>query len=480
VHDVAIYWLRRDLRLADNPALLYAREHAKRVVLAYIHAPEEQAPWSPGAASRWWLHHSLNALANDLNKRGQTLVIRSGSSLSMLRTLVSEASATLVVWNRLYEPAIIHRDTHIKAELQSDGLEAHSCNAALLFEPWQIKTQQSQAYRVFTPFWRTCAAQLETLPLPQRTPKALPPLTSPLRSQPLLELELLPTVRWDKGLALQWQPGEVGAHRKLELFVDTACRDYKTARDIPSLAGTSHLSPHFHFGEIGPRQVLATLHAREADARVVVGREAFVRELGWREFSHHVLYHFPHTSNDPFDARFANYPWQQNAAQLGTWQHGRTGFPIIDAGMRELWHTGYMHNRVRMLVASLLTKNLRIHWLEGARWFWDTLVDADLANNSLGWQWTAGCGTDAAPYFRIFSPVLQSERFDPKGIYLRRWLPELAALPDKWIHQPWAAPAAILEKAGVCLGEQYPYPVVDLKASRDHALVGYQSLRSQT
>jgi deoxyribodipyrimidine photo-lyase len=478
MHNVAIYWLRRDLRLADNPALRYACAHAKHIVFAYIHAPDEETPWQPGAASRWWLHHSLTALARKIEHCGNTLVIRSGASLATLRGLIDASGATLVVWNRLYEPAIIERDKHIKAALQTDGREVHSCNAALLFEPWQIKTQQAQAYKVFTPFWRTCAAQLDTLTAPQPAPKKVTALTTPQSSLAVADLALLPTIRWDAGFTQHWQPGEAGAHRALEKFIDHACVGYKTARDIPSLAGTSHLAPHLHFGEIGPRQVLAALHAHGDSAIFTAGRDAFVREIGWREFAHHVLYHFPHTTNEPFDARFANYPWEQSAAQVRAWQRGRTGFPIIDAGMRELWHTGYMHNRVRMLVASLLTKNLRIHWLEGARWFWDTLVDADLANNSLGWQWTAGCGTDAAPYFRIFSPVLQSERFDPQGIYLRRWLPELAALPDKWIHQPWTAPAAILEKAGVRLGDNYPTPIVDLKASRDDALTGYQSLRT--
>jgi len=479
MHRVAICWLRRDLRLSDNPALRYACEHAEQVVFAYLHAPDEEAPWIPGAASRWWLHHSLTALARDLNQRGQSLILRSGASLQSLRALIHATGASLVVWNRLYEPTIIERDKHIKAALQADGIEAHSCNAALLFEPWQIKTQQAQPYRVFTPFWRVGAAQLDTLAPPQPAPENIRQLITPLHSHSLAELELLPTIRWDAGLAKRWHPGEAGAHRALDNFVDNTCIAYKTARDIPSLAGTSGLSPHLHFGELGPRQILAALRAPNQGAAYAASRDAFIRQLGWREFAHHVLHHFPLTSNEPFDARFANYPWEQSAAQLHAWQHGRTGFPIIDAGMRELWHTGYLHNRVRMLAASLLTKNLRIHWLEGARWFWDTLVDADLANNSLGWQWTAGCGTDAAPYFRIFNPVLQSERFDPKGIYLRRWLPELAALPDKWIHQPHAAPAAILEHAGVRIGDHYPEPIIELKASRNNALAGYQSVRAE-
>lgn len=480
MHDVAIYWLRRDFRLADNPALTYVCETARRVVIAYLHAPHEESPWQPGAASRWWLHHSLASLSKSLQPLGQTIVLHTlrdnDSSIATLRALIAETKATLIAWNRLYEPAFVARDQEIKSALRDDGLEVHSCNSALLFEPWQIQTQQAQPYKVFTPYWRTCASQLETLPPPRPAPSTMPEAV-PLQSCSLRDLQLLPTLDWDAGFKSRWQPGENGAHAALTNFIDERCIDYPTARDLPATTGTSLLSPHLHFGEIGPRQIVATLRAQPEESRFVQGRDAFVRELGWREFANHVLYHYPQTSTQPFDTRFNDYPWEKNVAQLRAWQRGRTGIPIVDAGMRELWHTGYMHNRVRMLVASLLTKNLRMHWLEGAHWFWDTLVDANLANNSLGWQWTAGCGTDAAPYFRVFNPVVQGERFDTQGKYVRRWLPELAALPDKWLHQPWNAPLAILEQAQVRIGSNYPEPIVDLKGSRDRALQGYQSLR---
>ena len=477
MHRAAIVWLRRDFRLADNPALRYACEHADSVMLAYIHAPEEEAPWQPGAASNWWLHHSLTAFTKSLDKFKQTLAIRSGQTLSSLQSLVRDSGATLVVWNRLYEPKCIERDAAIKKTLRESGIEAHSFNGALLFEPWEIKTQQATPFKVFTPFWRACSSQLHLLPPPQSAPKTISAFDAPLHSESLESLQLLPRIRWDAGFEKAWQPGEAGAHRQLKQFLANACDGYKTARDLPAVAGTSHLSPHLHFGEITPRQIYASLQSSATEARSREGSESYLREVGWRDFAHHLLYHFPHTTDAPFNLRFADMQWDTNAAALRAWQRGETGIPLVDAGMRELWTTGYMHNRVRMIVASLLTKNLRIHWLEGARWFWDTLVDADLANNSLGWQWVAGSGADAAPYYRIFNPVLQSERFDSDGGYLRRWLPELKRLNNKFIHQPWNAPDSILKAADIQLDKHYPKPIVDLARTRDLALQSYQALR---
>jgi deoxyribodipyrimidine photo-lyase len=477
MHRAAIVWLRRDFRLADHPALRYACEHADSVVLAYIHAPEEEAPWQPGAASRWWLHHSLSEFATQLGKFKQTLVIRSGSSLTSLQHLIRDSGATLVVWNRLYEPKLIERDAAIKKTLRESGVEAHSLNGALLLEPWEIKTQQGTSFKVFTPFWRASSTQLHTLPPPQAAPKTIPVLDKQLPSASIDSLQLLPTINWDAAFYKAWQPGEAGAHRQLKQFLNSACADYKTARDLPAVAGTSKLSPHLHFGEITPRQIYAALKSHAIEARDAEGSDAYLREVGWREFAHHLLYHFPHTTDAPFNPRFANMQWETNNAALRAWQRGTTGIPLVDAGMRELWTTGYMHNRVRMIAASFLTKNLRIHWQEGARWFWDTLVDADLANNSMGWQWVAGCGADAAPYYRIFNPVLQSERFDGEGAYLRRWLPELTQLSDKHIHQPWAAPDAALRAAGIQLGRDYPKPIADLARTRDLALQSYQALK---
>jgi len=472
----ALVWLRRDLRLTDNPAIERAREHSRHLVFVYLHAPGEEAPWEPGAASRWWLHHSLASLQKDLESRGQKLIIRRGPSLEALRTLLAETGARTVHWNRLYEPATIARDRTLKAALRADGVAAESGNGALLFEPWTIQTDQGAPYRVFTPFWKRCLKSLADIGHPTPIPD-LGDGPAGLASASLDSLGLLPTIRWDRGLRDSWQPGEHGAHALVEHLVDSIVTRYGDTRNRPDLVGTSRLSPHLHFGEISPRQIVAALTPASAEASSASGAEAYIRELGWREFAHHLLFHFPSTPTEPLDAKFAAYPWANSPALLKAWQRGRTGIPIVDAGMRELWATGWMHNRVRMIVASLLVKNAQVHWLEGARWFWDTLVDADLANNTSGWQWTAGCGADAAPYYRIFNPVLQSQRFDPDGRYLRQWVPELKALPDKWLACPWDAPNEVLRAAGVELGKTYPRPVVDLKESRDRALAGYEALK---
>jgi len=479
VTRTALVWLRRDLRLTDQPALGAALAQYERVVPVYIHAPEEEAPWSPGAASRWWLHHSLGALAHDVAARGGRLIIRRGATLATLRALARETGAGAVFWNRLYDPAITARDRVIEQALREDGLVVLSHDAALLCEPGSIQTAAGEPYRVFTPFWRAASRLLDALSPPAAAPRALPPVAASITGEPLGNLGLLPRIRWDQGLDAHWTPGEAGAFARLDAFIDSAVARYALDRDRPDLPGSSRLSPHLHFGEISPRQALAAARAAAMTSAAVAGGAAsFVRELGWREFAHHLLHHFPRTTTEPLDARFATLPWQREAAAVEAWQRGRTGYPIVDAGMRELWHTGFMHNRVRMIAASLLTKNLFVNWLEGARWFWDTLVDADLASNTLGWQWTAGCGADAAPYFRIFSPVLQAERFDPGRAYLRRWLPELARLPDRWIHQPWAAPPDVLAAAGVRLGQDYPQPVVDPRAGRTLALQRFASLHS--
>jgi deoxyribodipyrimidine photo-lyase len=474
----AIVWFRRDLRLTDNPALVAACEQARQVVALYVHAPEEDGEWAPGGASRWWLHHSLARLDAALRARGGRLVLRRGESLAALQDVVRETGAESVYWNRLYDPSRIAHDTHIKAALREAGLTCESFNAALLHEPWEVRTGQGDPYRVFTPFWRTCAARLDTLPAPLAAPSAVPAPPSAPQGLALEELALLPRVRWDAGLHQAWTPGEAGALAQLEAFTDGALGAYAEGRNRPDRPETSRLSPFLHFGEVGPRQCLAA--ARNAVAARPAARasaESFVRELGWREFAHHLLHHFPHTPAAPLDTRFDAFPWEPNDAWVEAWQRGRTGYPIVDAGMRELWQTGWMHNRVRMIAASLLTKNLRQPWLAGARWFWDTLVDADLASNTLGWQWTAGCGADAAPYFRVFNPMLQTERFDPDRAYLRRWLPELARLPDRWIHCPWEAPAAVLADAGVELGRDYPRPIVDFRDSRAAALAAYGSIK---
>jgi len=436
-----------------------------------VHAPDEEAPWQPGAASRWWQHHALAALGNELSSLGSRLLIRRGATREVLARLVAESGAGALYWNRLYEPASVARDTAIKTWGRTQGLETHSHNGSLLHEPWELETRQGKPYRVFTPFHRACQACGEpTAPLP--APSRLPAVDDALDSEPLENLGLLPRHRWGDGLAAAWQAGTAAARRQLDGFVIGAVAHYQGHRDLPAVAGTSRLSPYLHHGELSPRQVYWACHPRGEAAA------AYLRQLHWREFAHHLLYHFPHTPERALDARFAELPWRTDAPDdLAAWQAGRSGIPIVDAGMRELWQTGWMHNRVRMLVASLLSKNLLIPWQLGARWFWDTLVDADLANNTLGWQWTAGCGADAAPYFRIFNPVLQGERFDRRGDYLRRWLPELAGLPDKWLHKPWQAPQAVLSAAGIDAEQPWRDPIVDLAGSRWRALTAWGALK---
>ena len=478
----AIVWLRRDLRLDDNPALLAALQECRELIPLYIFNSAEEAPWAPGAASRWWLHHSMDALDGQLRKRGSRLVIRQGDSLAALQELIREHEITHLFWNRLYEPAIIERDSRIKATLTDAGIQCNSFNGSLLFEPWEIQTGQKTPYKVFTAFWKTCLKTGLPRLEPQPAPSSLPPIPRGLESGVLDTLQLLPSIPWDSGFHDIWKPGRASALQELDRFIEEAIGNYNSDRDLPGYPGTSRLSPHLHFGEISPHQILESVRNMTGfqENMASTGENVYVKQLGWRDFAHHLLFHFPQTAEEPLDTRFGNYPWnwKENATELlSAWQQGRTGFPIVDAGMRELWHTGWMHNRVRMIVASLLTKNLGIHWLEGARWFWDTLVDADLANNSMGWQWTAGCGADAAPFFRIFNPVSQSERFDPQGVYIRKWVPELAKLPDKALHAPSLQKAELLSHAGIRLGEDYPFPVVDLKQTRERALDQWKRIK---
>jgi deoxyribodipyrimidine photo-lyase len=470
--SAVIHWFRRDLRLTDNPALAAAIASGYPVVCAYVHAPDEEGAWRPGAASDWWLHHSLLALDADLRRRGSALVVRKGPSAATLLALASECGATQLTWNRLYEPALVARDAMVKQQLCAAGLDVESCKAALLFEPWELQTGSGGPYRVFTPYWRKARSRLEpgrSLPAPAR----MPALNAP-GSLPIEGLRLLPRVRWDAGMALAWTPGEAGAQENLDQFLDAALAGYASERDRPDHAGTSRLSPHLHYGEISPRQVVQAIAARGPLAH----GDAYLRELGWRDFSHHLLFHYPRMTDEPLNAQFARFPWApSDPAVLAAWRNGRTGVPLVDAGMRELWATGWMHNRVRMVVASFLCKNLRLHWREGARWFWDTLVDADLANNTQGWQWSAGSGADAAPYFRIFNPVSQGERFDPRGDYVRRWVPELARVPAAAVHAPWTLRPVDQAAAGIAC-TPYAHPIVDLAQSRAAALAAYQQMRA--
>jgi deoxyribodipyrimidine photo-lyase len=431
-----------------------------------------------GGASRWWLHHSLKALDGEFRKLGSRLAIRQGAVFQTLAKLMAETGAEAVYWNRVCEPGALVRDQEIQRVLREEGFTVETFNGTLLHEPWEVLKHGGEPYRIFTPFWKAVQkAGLDSVPEPP--PLDLPPVPEDIWSADLDALQLLPRTPWDAGFHEAWRVGEAAANRRLAEFIDTGLAGYQEQRDRPDLPATSRLSPHLHFGEISPRQVIHTIR-RAMTPHTEADAETYLRELAWREFAYHLLYHFPHTTDEPLDPRFASFPWAENyGATLAVWQRGRTGFPIVDAGMRELWATGWMHNRARMIAASVLTKNLLIPWREGARWFWDTLVDADLANNTLGWQWTAGCGADAAPYFRVFNPVRQGEKFDPEGHYVRRWVPELARLPTEYIHEPWRAPAVVLDAAGVRLGATYPRPLVDLRGSRERALAAFGRIRAK-
>ncbi|MEM1107236.1 MAG: deoxyribodipyrimidine photo-lyase [Planctomycetota bacterium] len=483
-----IVWFRQDLRLADNPALLAAVEKAEEdggsVVPVYIWSPEEEGDWAPGGAKRWWLNHSLQSLGESLEAMGSRLVLREGPTRDVLEDLITETKANAVFWNRRYEPDVIERDKSIKQWLKSDkDITAKSFNSHLLFEPWTVETGSGGPYKVYTPFWKNVSSG-PSPDLPRDAPEKIPSPESWPRSADLDTLVLEPTRDWKDGLAEAFTPGEAEAHRKLDAFLDDAVRAYEDDRNFPAVSGTSRLSPHLHHGEISPR---ACYHAtrkfmndgrRDLSADEKKQCETFIKEIVWREFAYHVLYHFPHTPVEPLQEKYARFPWEDNAEALKKWQYGQTGYPIVDAGMRELYTTGWMHNRVRMIVASFLVKDLLISWEEGERWFWDTLVDADLASNTLGWQWAGGCGADAAPYFRIFNPVLQGEKFDKKGAYVRQWVPELAELPDNVLHKPWEAKPMQLQAAGVTLGETYPHPMVDHKQARDAALAALDTVKN--
>lgn len=461
---LAIFWFRRDLRLTDNPGLCAALEAAEAVLPVYLWSPGDQGEWAPGGASRWWLHHSLARLDEALRAQGSRLLLRSGPAAEALGKLIADTGAQGVFWNRLYEPALVERDTALKSRLTETGIEARSFKAALLHEPWELETGKGDPYRVFTPFWKAALQRPEPA-APLAAPRELKAPRRWPAGEPLDALGLLPSIRWDGGLGETWQPGEAGALRQLDDWCEARLGDYAAERNRPDRDGTSALSPHLHLGELSPRQAWHAAAARRAEL-AERGIECWLRELGWREFAHHVLYHFPHTPAAPMYEKYAAFPWRENhEAMLEAWQRGRTGIPIVDAGMRQLWTTGWMHNRVRMIAASLLVKNIRAPWQAGARWFWDTLVDADLANNTMGWQWTAGSGADAAPYFRIFNPVTQGEKFDPDGAYVKRWVPELAGVPADAIHRP-----------SPHLAKGYPGPVVDLAASRQDALAALRSI----
>jgi deoxyribodipyrimidine photo-lyase len=475
--SASLVWFRQDLRAHDNPALSAALARKAPVAALYVLDDETPGRWKKGGASRWWLHHSLEALEKKLATLGVPLLLRRGRAAAVLPAIAAEIEAGAVYWNRCYEPYAIARDTGLKAALGQSGCAVHSFNAALLYEPWQVTNKSGGFFKVYSPFWRAARAQGQPAP-PLPSPHAQTPYAASTSSDALASWRLLPSAPdWAGGLRAAWVPGEDGALARAAAFFQTGLAGYAELRNRPDLAHVSGLSPHLHFGEISPRQVWqAALMAGESGQASPRDVDKFHSELGWREFAYHLLYHFPALPDAPFQPRFADFPWAENETALAAWRRGSTGYPIVDAGMRQLWETGWMHNRVRMVVASFLIKHLLIDWRLGQDWFWDTLCDADLANNAASWQWVAGSGADAAPYFRIFNPVLQGEKFDPDGAYVRRFVPELARLPNAVLHRPWEAPRETLAKAGVILGQTYPQPIVEHAAARARALAALERL----
>lgn len=469
-----IVWFRQDLRLEDNPALNHAVKSGSPIIPVYIldDAPAEE--WAAGGASRWWLHHSLGSLNNSLN---DGLLILQGSAVEKLAELAQVSRATTICWNRCYEPWRVGRDRDLKQLLQSQGVQVRTYNGSLLFDPTTVSKADGTPYKVFTPFYRKGC--LENGP-PVRAPLPRPARLQLARFPAALsinDLNLLPEPNWANPFEALWSPGESGAQERLEQFLAEGIEHYKDGRNRPDKNYVSRLSPHLHFGEISPNQAWEATAELAGQKGLTASVDHFRSELGWREFSYYLLHHFPDITTVNLQRKFDRFPWRDDPAALRRWQKGLTGYPIVDAGMRELWQSGYMHNRVRMIVGSFLVKNLLIDWRHGARWFWDTLLDADLANNSASWQWVAGSGADAAPYFRIFNPVTQGKKFDPDGTYVRKYVPELAAIDNNYIHCPWDAPADELGRAGVQLGTDYPLPIVDLGESRKRALDAYQAIR---
>ena len=470
-HRPVIFWFRQDLRLLDNPGLYHAAK-AGNIMPIYILDDVNADAHALGGASRVWLHYALQSLNNSLSEK---LSIYHGDPREILPKLCQHYDVQSVFWNRCYEPWRMHRDQDIKKHLVSKGIRVESHNASLLWEPWQVKKLDNTPYRVFTPFYKKgCLG----LPAPRLPYTAVTDLNC-IQSDDSLKLDalgLLPEKNWYQNLVSHWQISESGAQQCWSNFLEVGMQQYKVGRNLPAKPYVSKLSPYLHFGQISPHQIWHAAQQLPQDSNVA----HFCSELGWREFSNSQLYFNPSIPTENLQKKFDRFPWQFDSKLMQAWQKGETGIPFVDAGMRELWQTGYMHNRVRMVVGSFLVKNLGFHWQHGAAWFWDCLFDADLANNSASWQWVAGCGADAAPYFRIFNPVTQGEKFDPGGEYTRQYVPELRDLPDKFLFQPWLAPQLVLDAANITLGRDYPYPIVDLKTSRNNALAAFKSISGES
>jgi deoxyribodipyrimidine photo-lyase len=472
-----LVWLRDDLRLDDNPALAEACDTGRPVVVLFI--LEDEGPRPLGGAHRWWLHHSLTAFGKAIEALGAALTLRRGSAAQIVPAVLDEAGATALWFNRRYEEAAVARDDDIAAALED--IDVQRFRAHILHDPSAVKTKTGNSYRVYTPFWKTLSASGEPRE-PLDPPRRITPLAGKApRSDTLASWTLLPTrPDWSGGLAEAWTPGEAAARKSFEAFCQERLKGYDEGRDLPAEDATSRMSPHLRFGEISPFRLWHMAQEAASPRQVPAGDlERYEKELVWRDFNYHLLTHFGRLDSRNIDARFDAFPWREAPAELKAWQRGQTGYPLVDAAMRQLWQTGWMHNRMRMVTASFLAKHLLIDWREGEQWFWDTLVDGDPASNASQWQWVAGSGADAQPFFRIFNPMTQSRKFDPAGAYIRRFVPELADLSDKAIHAPWEADAATLEKAGVTLGRTYPKPIVDHAVARERALGAFKEMQGE-
>ena len=469
-----IFWFRQDLRLEDNLGLYEAGEKGD-VMAVYIFDEDNNKDFKMGAASRWWLHHSLSKLNQKLDNK---LNIYNGNSRDLILKLVKENNIDNVYWNRCYEPSRIKDDSEIKSALKNININCQSFKASLLFEPWEVTKDDGSYYKVFTPFYKkgyvNSAPPRPPLPIPEK----LNLIKEKSHATTIDQLNLLGSINWYHKMEKIWKIGEDAAKKRFDDFLKNGLENYKEGRNFPAKNNVSILSPHLHFGEISPNYIWHKVQDKNISDKIPSQDiNHFLSELAWREFSYYLLYHFQGLPRQNFQPKFDQFPWQKDDILLKAWQKGQTGYPIIDAGMRQLWQTGYMHNRVRMIVGSFLVKNLLLHWHDGAEWFWDCLVDADLANNSASWQWIAGSGADAAPYFRVFNPLLQSEKFDPDGTYIKHFVPELKDMPTPHLFKPWQAPESILKSAKVTLGKDYPKPVIDLDDSRNLALQAYKLIK---
>lgn len=476
--STAILWLRNDFRLNDNLALSKAAEFS-HLLPVFVWDEDDKNPWKLGGASKWWLSQSLSLFKKRLQELGSDLILLKGSTETELLRLAKETKASSLLWNRRYDPSEAKKVQSLVKALKEEKIQVETFSGSLLCTPEELLKKDGSPYLVYTPFWKNFLSKYKVKKLEK--PRSLPPIPEDYiyRGYEVEELCLLPDLTWHKAFHHYWKPSEKEALKQTRSFLKKGLTSYHSKRDLPAVKGTSKLSPYLHFGEIHPQRILWLVAEEFGDLKKIADANIvqFSKEILWREFSYHLLNHFPKTPNQPLRESFKKFPWKKNKRLLTAWTRGQTGYPIVDAGMRQLWKTGWMHNRVRMITASFLVKHLGIPWQEGAKWFWDTLVDADLASNTQGWQWTAGCGADAQPFFRIFNPMTQGEKFDPKGSYISSWCPELSKVPPKWISRPWEAPDEVLNKAGVSLGKDYPHPIVDHKEARGKALWNYEWMK---